>query len=76
MSFDVYGYFEGRYAGGAAVELYKDLLSRYPELNVIASGGVGGVEDLERLAAAGVQSVIVGKAIYENRIKLEDLSHF
>lgn len=61
---------------GAAVELYKDLLSRYPELNVIASGGVGGVEDLERLAAAGVQSVIVGKAIYENRIKLEDLSRF
>lgn len=61
---------------GAAVELYKDLLSRYPELNVIASGGVGGVEDLERLAAAGIQSVIVGKAIYENRIKLEDLSRF
>ena len=61
---------------GAAVELYKDLLSRYPELNVIASGGVGGVEDLERLAATGVQSVIVGKAIYENRIKLEDLSRF
>lgn len=61
---------------GPAVELYKDLLSRYPELDIIASGGVGGIEDLEHLAVAGVQSVIVGKAIYENKIKLEDLNRF
>lgn len=61
---------------GPAVELYRDLMQRYPDVNLIASGGVGGVADLEELAAAGVGSVIVGKAIYEKRIKMEDLNRF
>lgn len=41
-------------------------------LDVIASGGVSSMEDLRNLAAAGIKGAIIGKAIYENRIRLED----
>jgi phosphoribosylformimino-5-aminoimidazole carboxamide ribotide isomerase len=61
---------------GPAVELYKDLKARFPDINVIASGGVGSLEDLEKLAKTGVWGVIIGKAIYEGRIALKDLQKF
>lgn len=61
---------------GSAVELYRELMECYPDVNLIASGGVGCVADLEELAVAGVQSVIVGKAIYEKKIKMEELTKF
>lgn len=59
---------------GTAVELYEELVRRYPNMNIIASGGVGSIDDIRRVAAAGVQGVVVGKAIYEGRITLEELS--
>lgn len=55
---------------GPAVELYKKIMEAYPTLNVIASGGVSSMDDIRRLDEAGVKQVIVGKAIYEGRIKL------
>ena len=61
---------------GPAVELYKDLISRYPQVDVIASGGVSGMEDLYDLRKAGVKEVVVGKAIYEKRVTLEELIDF
>lgn len=61
---------------GPAVELYNELLAEFPGINLIASGGVGCIEDVEKLAETGVWGVIIGKAIYENRVKLEDLMKF
>lgn len=59
--------------GGTALELYRDLLERYPDVHLIASGGVGSYADLEKLVAVGVKAVVVGKAIYEKKISVEDV---
>ncbi len=61
---------------GAATDLYKELIDRFSELKIIASGGVSDLADLERLAEIGCYGAIVGKAIYEGRIQLEDLRIF
>ncbi len=61
---------------GPATELYQKMISDFPELYVIASGGVSGIEDIEKLDEAGVHAVIFGKAIYEGRINLRDLRKF
>ena len=58
---------------GPAFELYRTLYARYPAIEFTASGGVSSLADIERLDADGVKSVIVGKAIYEGRIRLEEL---
>jgi phosphoribosylformimino-5-aminoimidazole carboxamide ribotide isomerase len=58
---------------GPAIDLYKNILSKFPHLFFIASGGVSSVNDLEKLREIGCGGAIVGKAIYENRIKLDDL---
>ena len=58
---------------GPSVELYKKLLSSFSDINLIASGGVATIEDVIVLKEIGCSGVIVGKAIYEGRIKLEDL---
>jgi phosphoribosylformimino-5-aminoimidazole carboxamide ribotide isomerase len=58
---------------GPSVELYKNIITKFPELNFIASGGVSSVKDLDELENIGCSGVIVGKAIYENRISLSDL---
>lgn len=55
---------------GPAVELYQEIMKKQPGLNVIASGGVSCMDDIQRLEDAGVEQVIVGKAIYEGRIEL------
>lgn len=61
---------------GPGFELYQSIISELPELRLIASGGVSKMEDIERLDAAGCSGVIVGKAIYEGRIELEELSKY
>jgi phosphoribosylformimino-5-aminoimidazole carboxamide ribotide isomerase len=61
---------------GPSVELYKKILERFPSLHFIASGGVSSMADLESLAEIGCSGAIVGKAIYENRITLDDLKKF
>jgi phosphoribosylformimino-5-aminoimidazole carboxamide ribotide isomerase len=58
---------------GPSVELYKKLLSSFSDINLIASGGVATIEDVIVLKEIGCHGVIIGKAIYEGRIKLEDL---
>ena len=59
---------------GPAVELYRSLLREFPGIKLIASGGVSSVQDLMDLKEAGLPAAIVGKAYYEGRITLDQLS--
>ncbi|EDM38678.1 Phosphoribosylformimino-5-aminoimidazole carboxamide ribonucleotide (ProFAR) isomerase [Pedobacter sp. BAL39] len=59
--------------GGAAVDLYKKLLEHSPFIKLIASGGISSMADIEELANLNIRSVVVGKAIYEDRITIEDI---
>ncbi|WP_353722279.1 1-(5-phosphoribosyl)-5-[(5-phosphoribosylamino)methylideneamino]imidazole-4-carboxamide isomerase [Dyadobacter sp. 676] len=61
---------------GPSFDLYKNLQEKCPDLNIIASGGIAGIEDVEKLAEMNIYGVIIGKAIYENRISLADLQRF
>lgn len=61
---------------GPAIELYKNLIGKFPHLHLVASGGVSSLKDIEQLIDIGCKGVIVGKAIYENRILLKDLKKF
>ena len=58
---------------GPAIDLYKQVMDTYPELHLIASGGVSSKADIEALDAAGIPAVVFGKAIYEGRIDLKSL---
>lgn len=53
---------------GPATELYKQILQQYPELHLIASGGISCNQDITELEQAGVPAVVFGKAWYEGRI--------
>ncbi len=61
---------------GPSLELYKKMLAEMPSLYLIASGGVSSMKDIEQLEEAKVPAVITGKAIYEGRIKMEDLCRY
>lgn len=59
---------------GPSFELYEKVQKRFPELKLIASGGVSGKEDLIRLKEMDLYGAIVGKAFYEGRLSLEELA--
>lgn len=61
---------------GPSVELYSRILAQIPDLELIASGGVSSIEDLEALDLIGCSGVIVGKAIYEGRITDGELARY
>ena len=61
---------------GPATDLYIEMLNDFPDLYLIASGGISNLTDIEKLDEAGISAVIFGKAIYEGRIKLKDLQKF
>lgn len=61
---------------GPSIDLYKNIVSKFPDLYFIASGGVSSMQDLDELRAVGCKAVIVGKAIYEGRIMLSELSTY
>lgn len=61
---------------GPATELYAEMLKAHPGLHLIASGGVSCLDDIRRLEKAGVPAVVFGKALYEGRIALQDLSQW
>ena len=58
---------------GPAVDLYSEVMNTYPDLHLIASGGVSSLDDIKALDAAGIPAVVFGKAIYEGRINLREL---
>lgn len=61
---------------GPSIELYKQIMSRFPDMHLIASGGVSSLDDIIRLDEAGIPAVVFGKALYEGRITLKDLNRF
>ena len=61
---------------GSANELYAEIIQQFPKLKLIASGGVTSISDLEKLTKIGVYGAIVGKAIYENKLTLNELIQF
>jgi len=61
---------------GSSIALYEKLMARFPDLRLIASGGVTEITELHRLRDIGMDGAIVGKAIYEERISLEELMDF
>ena len=58
---------------GPAIDLYKGVMEAYPQLHLIASGGVSSIDDIKALDKAGIPAVVFGKAIYEGKINLEEL---
>ena len=58
---------------GPAIDLYKRVMEAYPNLHLIASGGVSSKADIEALDEAGIPAVVFGKAIYEGHIDLREL---
>lgn len=61
---------------GPAIDLYKKILELNPQANLIASGGISSVKDLQSLKNNGCYGAIIGKALYEGKIKLADLKKF
>ena len=61
---------------GPSTDMYTALLDRFPDMELIASGGVSAIDDIYRLGENGLSGVIVGKAIYENRITLHEITAY
>jgi phosphoribosylformimino-5-aminoimidazole carboxamide ribotide isomerase len=61
---------------GSSVELYKVLKEKFPSLNIIASGGITSISEIEELEASGLYGVIIGKALYEKKILINELTRF
>ena len=61
---------------GPSVDLYKEIIKQYPDMHLIASGGVSSIDDIYRLEEAHVPAVVFGKALYEGKISLKDLIPF
>ncbi len=61
---------------GTAIDLYRELKKTFPDLYLIASGGISGIQELEKLDEFKVNGAVVGKAIYEGLITLNDLEKF
>ncbi len=61
---------------GPSFELYDSILTSFPDVRLIASGGVTTTEDLERLRDTGLAGAIIGKAFYEGKLSLQQLSNF
>ena len=61
---------------GPAIDLYKKVMETYPQLHLIASGGVSSIDDIKALDAAGIPAVVFGKAIYEGKIDLRELINY
>ncbi|MFN7260622.1 MAG: HisA/HisF-related TIM barrel protein, partial [Cyclobacteriaceae bacterium] len=61
---------------GPAFSFYQEIRDQFPDLQILASGGVRGVDDIKKLNDMGIFAVIFGKAYYEGILKLEDLKQF
>lgn len=61
---------------GPNFELYQKLMDEFPDVSIIAGGGVRSVNDIQKLKGMGLYGVIVARALYEGKIKVEDLKEF
>lgn len=62
--------------GGAGIQLYEKLLDHSPFIKLIASGGVSSLEDIEKLNHLNIESCVVGKAIYEGHITIDEIKNW
>lgn len=62
--------------GGTAIDLYEKLLFHAPIIKLIASGGVASMNDVEKLAQTNVSSCVIGKAIYEGLITIDEIKEW
>lgn len=58
---------------GPNINLYNELKSSFPEINLIASGGIKDISDIKKMSDCKIDAVIIGKAIYENKIDIKEL---
>lgn len=61
---------------GSSIDFYRTMVTDFPQMRIIASGGISSVDEIRKLNDAGVAGAIVGKALYEGRIRLEELKEF
>jgi phosphoribosylformimino-5-aminoimidazole carboxamide ribotide isomerase len=61
---------------GPNLDLYRSLVTEFPSIQLIASGGVSQMTDIENLAGVGCYATVVGKALYEGKVTTDQLSHF
>ena len=61
---------------GSSVDLYKEMVGKFSGMQIIASGGITSVKEIHTLNESGVAGAIIGKALYEGKIKLEELREF
>ena len=61
---------------GPNIDLYREVLRRYPELQLQASGGVRSIDDMQQLRDAELPAAISGKAILDGNISAEEISSF
>jgi phosphoribosylformimino-5-aminoimidazole carboxamide ribotide isomerase len=61
---------------GPSFDLYTRLQSSYDAVDFTVSGGISSMKDIEQCASLGLRKVIIGKAIYENRITLKDIERW
>ena len=59
---------------GPAIDLYKDIMKAYPDMHLIAIGGVSSNDDITELNKAGIPAVVFGKAFYEGKIDIKSLA--
>ncbi len=61
---------------GTSLDVYNEIVTAFPDLYLIASGGISGIADIEELAEKNIPAVIIGKAIYEGKISLKEFERF
>lgn len=61
---------------GTSIDLYKKILNAFPSLSLLASGGVSSIDDVDELNIIGCSGVIIGKALYEGKIELNQLKKY
>jgi phosphoribosylformimino-5-aminoimidazole carboxamide ribotide isomerase len=61
---------------GPSIDLYKEIMDRFPNLELIASGGIASMKDIYELDEIGIPGVITGKAIYEGRIGMDEIRKY
>ncbi|MDQ7815925.1 MAG: 1-(5-phosphoribosyl)-5-[(5-phosphoribosylamino)methylideneamino] imidazole-4-carboxamide isomerase [Melioribacteraceae bacterium] len=61
---------------GPNIDLYTRIMQKHPQISLIASGGISGLDDLVKLNSSKIYAAVIGKAIYENRISWEELKQF
>ncbi len=61
---------------GSSIELYKKIIAKFQDLKFVASGGVANMDEVRKLNDIGCSGVIIGKAIYEGKISMNELKEF